>query len=108
VESKNLFSGIPVHLPEEFVEVLAEGTGIRIERIASRGHASPPDFWYDQKEAEWVLLLSGSARIRFEGESEPLTLTPGDYLDIPARARHRVEDTDPLADTVWLAVHYRK
>ena len=36
-------------------------SGIRIERIVSRGHTSPPDFWYDQPQAEWVIVLAGSA-----------------------------------------------
>ena len=32
---------------------------------------------------------------------------PGDYVNIPAHKRHRVEWTTPDAPTVWLAVHYR-
>jgi cupin 2 domain-containing protein len=30
----------------------------------------------------------------------------GDYVEIPAHTRHRVEWTDPDEDTVWLAVYY--
>jgi cupin 2 domain-containing protein len=30
---------------------------------------------------------------------------PGDWLEIPARCRHRVAWTDPNQETVWLAVH---
>ena len=53
--------------------------GMRIERIVSLGQASPPGFWYDQDEAEWVLLLAGAARLRFADESEDRVLGPGDF-----------------------------
>jgi cupin 2 domain-containing protein len=81
--------------------------GARIERIVSTGQASPPGFWYDQEQAEWVLLLSGSAGLLIEGEDAPRVLGPGDYVEIPARKKHRVEWTDPKEPTVWLAVHAR-
>ena len=75
-------------------------------QCTSRGHASPEGFWYEQATHEWVLLVSGAARVRFEGDAEAVAMTPGDYLHIPARRRHRVEWTAPDVDTVWLAVHY--
>ncbi len=53
------------------------------------------------------MLLSGAARLRFADEDEPRHLGPGDWVDIPAHCRHRVEWTDPDQPTVWLAVHYR-
>lgn len=93
-------------MKDEFVEELLNAGGIRIERIVSRGQNSPDDFWYDQPENEWVVVLSGSAGILLEGEDEPLTLGPGDYLDIPAHAKHRVVWTDKKYDTLWLAVFY--
>jgi cupin 2 domain-containing protein len=34
-------------------------------------------------------------------------LKTGDFVDLPAHTRHRVEWTDPAAATVWLAVFYR-
>jgi cupin 2 domain-containing protein len=81
---------------------------LRIERIVSTGQASPPGHWYDQDRVEWVILLRGSAAILFEGESAPRLLAPGDYLLIPAHARHRVEWTASDRPTVWLAVHCRE
>ena len=84
--------------------MLLSEPGIRIERIVSLGHASPEGFWYDQEEGEWVLLLKGAARLRFEG-GEPIELQPGSFVNIPAHRRHRVEWTDPGGPTVWLAVH---
>jgi len=100
----NLFANLPAQLPDEVVEVLTSSGLIRIERIVSRGHASPPGFWYDQEWDEFVLLLTGAARLEFE--SGNLEMKPGDYLLIPAHRRHRVAWTDPATATVWLAVHY--
>lgn len=103
----NLFASIPDELSEELFEPLAEGEGrFRIERIVSRGHRSPDGFWYESESTEWVALLRGSALLRFEQESEPVALAPGDWCEIPARCRHRVEATAPDEDSVWLAVHW--
>jgi cupin 2 domain-containing protein len=101
----NLFDEIPSDLPTELVQVLVTTPDFRIERIVSRGHASPEGFWYDQERPEWVLVLQGAAQLRFEGE-EPLDMLPGDFVNIPAHKRHRVEWTDPNQPTIWLAVHY--
>ena len=102
----NLFADIPVDLPGELTQILLSLPGIRIERIVSLGHASAEGFWYDQETHEWVLLLAGTARLRFEGE-EPIDLRPGSFVNIPAHRRHRVEWTDPNQTTIWLAVHYQ-
>ncbi len=100
----NLFAGLPAGAgTEQFVELLSR-PGLRIERIVSTGHASPPGFWYDQPQAEWVLVLQGEARLAFEDEPEPRRLQAGDFVDIAPRRRHRVEST--ATPTVWLAVHY--
>lgn len=88
---------------EQFVELLSR-PGLRIERIVSTGQASPPGFWYDQPQGEWVLLLQGEARLAFEDEPASRLLKPGDFVDIVPHRRHRVEST--AATTVWLAVHY--
>lgn len=102
----NLFSGITDSSAQERFDDLLARPGVRIERIVSSGQSSPPDFWYDQDEGEWVLLLSGSAGLRLEHESQTRVLRPGDFLDIPAHCRHRVEWTDAGQPTVWLAVFY--
>jgi cupin 2 domain-containing protein len=101
----SLFDAIPFDLPRELIEVLADGPGLRIERIVSLGHTTPEGAWFDQEEHEWVLLLSGSARMVFEGEP-PFMLLAGDFLSIPARCRHRVDWTDPDRPTVWLAIYH--
>jgi len=103
----NLFAGLSEAAAAEEVATLLAAPGLRIERIVSTGQASPPGFWYDQDEAEWVVLLKGSAALLFEGETAPRVLRPGDYLQIPAHRRHRVEWTAQHEATVWLAVHCR-
>ena len=100
----NLLSSIPAALPTELTETLVQATHVRIERIVSRGHASPPDFWYDQSENEWVLLMRGAARLRFEDEL--IEMKPGDFVNIAAHRKHRVEWTAPDEATIWLAVYY--
>ena len=102
----SLFDNIPEHLPNEVFENLCSSDTAKVERIVSRGHASPEGFWYDQPENEFVLLVKGSARVRIQGDEQDIDMTPGDYLIIPAHAKHRVERTDPDVDTIWLAVHY--
>ena len=62
----NLFAGIPPEMPEEVFQEILRTETFRIERIVSRGQASPPGFWYDQETDEWVLLVSGSATLRFD------------------------------------------
>ena len=98
--------GIPAALPSEHVALLAVGGGVRVERIVSRGHVSPPGFWYDPDEDEWVMLVAGAARLEIEGEGE-IELRPGDWIDLRRSQRHRVSFTDPERDTIWLAVFRR-
>lgn len=102
----NIFDDIPKSLPTELFQTLITTHNVRIERIVSDGHATPVDSWYDQAWDEWVLLLSGSAGIVFEAESQEHKLKAGDYLLIPAGCRHRVAWTDPHVQTVWLALHF--
>ncbi|MBN2700274.1 MAG: cupin domain-containing protein [Methylothermaceae bacterium] len=103
---KNLFTHLPDTLPEEWFQALLSGNRFRLERIVSLGHATPAGQWYDQARHEWVVLLSGSAGLYFEGEDTVQVLHPGDFIDIPAHRRHRVEWTDPEEKTIWLALHY--
>ena len=106
--SGNLFAGLAEATggSERFEELLVR-PGFRVERIISTGQASPPGFWYDQDVAEWVVLLSGAAELQFEDEAAPRKLTPGDWIDIAAHRRHRVNWTAPSQRSVWLAIHYR-
>ena len=103
----NIFSRVPLDLPEEIMEVLLQTEIFRLERIISTGQATPMGEWYDQDTHEWVLLLTGGAKLLFENDSKMIIMEPGDYQYIPAHCRHRVEWTDLAEPTIWLALHYR-
>lgn len=100
----NLFADLPEHLSDELFTTLLDATHVRIERIVSHGQASPEGFWYDQDQHEWVVVLTGAARLRFEYET--VEMKPGDFVPIPAHRKHRVEWTTPDEPTIWLAVYY--
>ncbi len=102
--TSNLFTDLPAALPEELFTTLLQAPDIRIERIVSHGHSSLPGFWYDQDQAEWVLVLQGAARLQFE--DRVLEMRPGDFVNIPAHQKHRVAWITPDEPTIWLAVHY--
>ena len=103
----NIFHPFESPPEDEVTETLASDEHFLFERIVSHGHTTPGDKWYDQPRDEWVVLLTGAARLRFEGDDEGLELRPGDSLKIPAHRRHRVEWTTPDEETVWLALHYK-
>jgi cupin 2 domain-containing protein len=84
MQIKNLFTPFIIESNEEQVEQLISGSQFRIERIVSTGQAMPPGEWYDQDDDEWVVLLSGAARLRIESETSEFELNPGDYCLIPA------------------------
>ena len=108
MKPENLLDNLPANLPEELFTTILQADGLRVERIVSQGHASPPGFWYDQEENELVMVLEGNAAVQFEGDAEPVELRRGSYLNIPAHAKHRVVWTDPNEKTVWLAIHYKE
>ncbi|MCX7737185.1 MAG: cupin domain-containing protein [Candidatus Kapabacteria bacterium] len=106
IKVENIFNNIPQDLTVEVFQDLLTQKNIRIERIISKGQKSPEGFWYDQDESEWVILLKGYAEIQFEDHQKPFILNAGDYLNIPAHKKHRVEKTDESEITIWLAIFY--
>ena len=66
----NIFTALPSAEAAEAFETIAASADVRIERIVSHGQATPEGEWLEQELDEWVLLLSGSAGILFEGDSE--------------------------------------
>jgi cupin 2 domain-containing protein len=99
---ENIFAGLPQKSGQEQFVTLFRNGSIRIERIVSHSHSSPPGFWYDQPEDEWVIVLRGNAILEIDG-GEFVGMNEGDYLVIPGGVRHRVHYTG--AKTVWLTVH---
>jgi len=88
---------------DEVVTPLLHGGSFRAEHITSSGNASPPDFWYDQDQPEWVALLQGTASIEFPDGT--VHLKAGDHLVIPEHLKHRVSSTS--ADATWFALHFQ-
>lgn len=105
--SGNVFGSLPTDKTREHFEPLLEAAGFKLERIVSFGQATPSGEWHDQDQAEWVILLQGSAGLRIEGEASLRELTTGDYVYLPAHCRHRVEWTRSDGETVWLALHHQ-
>ncbi len=105
---ENIFKNIPERLPEELIEKISgdDKKGITIERILSRGQASPPGFWYNQEKDEFVILVAGKAGLLFKDPEETVEMSAGDHITIPAGRPHRVEWTSDTEDSIWLAVHY--
>ena len=101
----NIFSNL-IDFKDETFETLLESENVKIERIVSDAHVSPKDFWYDQEDDEWVIVLQGSAVIGFDNQ-ESVSLGVGDYLHIKAHQKHMVEWTSEKEKTVWLAVHLK-
>jgi cupin 2 domain-containing protein len=107
VISGNIFDDAVGELRDEQIMRLLTAPNVKIERIVSRGQASPPDFWYDQDWAEWILLITGSAGLLFQDETDPLLLKQGSFIHIAAHRRHRVAWTDDKVPTIWLAIHFQ-
>ena len=68
MKKQNLFSEISGDMPDEIFEEIVTCEQVKIERIVSKGHASPDNFWYDQEKNEWVMVVKGRAVLVFEGE----------------------------------------
>jgi cupin 2 domain-containing protein len=102
IKIENIFRGTAGAIGAEEFATLLETEAVKVQRIVSHAAKSPEEFWYEQSYTEWVMVLRGHAVLEFEG-SERVELNEGDYLAIPAHARHRVNETGP--ETIWLVVH---
>ncbi len=101
-EIGNIYEHPQVGDAEAFYPLLT-AKACRLEKIVSYGQITPEGQWYDQDEEEWVMLIKGSASIRFDSLGV-MVLKAGDFLTIPAHLRHRVEACSD--DAIWLALHY--
>lgn len=100
----NIFEEIIIDKNEEkFFEIFKNET-IKIEKIVSNGQTSPQNFWYEQEENEFVLVLEGFAILQFEDKD--IELKKGDCLNIKAKQKHRVKFTSLDEPTIWFAVFY--
>jgi cupin 2 domain-containing protein len=104
IRVENLFVNLPEFSGSEESLSLVDTPSIKIQRIVSRSYSSPPGFWYDQDEDEWVMVVRGGATLEFEG-GELVRMKEGDYVTIPRHVKHRIQQTD--SNTIWLAIHVR-
>lgn len=101
----NIFD-LPAELPTaELFETLVNNDKVLIEKVVSSGQITPPDDWYDQEKAEWLIVLQGEGELSYEDGSR-IKLTSGDYLYIPAHKRHRVEYTSTEPPCIWLTIFF--
>lgn len=102
--NKNIFEVCPSDSgKEEFIDILKK-INIHIEKIVSHGQITPTNEPYIQEHDEWVLVLSGKAKLKLENKE--YTLDTGEYLFIPKDVKHWVTYTE--SPTIWLAVHLLK
>jgi len=100
-KSYSFLKNIPKESKEEVFETIINNENIKIERIVSYGQKSPENFWYDQEEDEFVLLIDGDATIEYD-DGSLFKLSKGDSIYIDAHQKHKVTHTSNPA--VWLAV----
>ena len=100
----NFFDKVTVDKENEIFLKIFENNNIKIEKIVSNGQTSPKNFWYEQKENEFVMVLDGFAILQFE--EKEVELAKGDSINIPAFVKHRVKYTSKKESTIWLAVFY--
>lgn len=103
---QNIFNDLKVKAGSEKIKILFENQSIKIERIVSNNSSSPKEFWYDQAQDEWVVIIQGEGVLEFAEKKTKLTLKKGDYYHIPAHLKHRVYETSSEEPTIWLAIHF--
>jgi cupin 2 domain-containing protein len=102
IKIENIFRGTAGVIGAEEFATLLETEAVKVQRIVSHAAKSPEEFWYEQSYTEWVMVLRGYAVLEFES-GQRIEMNEGDYLAVPAHARHRVDETGP--ETIWLVVH---
>ncbi|MBP7216297.1 MAG: cupin domain-containing protein [Candidatus Omnitrophica bacterium] len=101
----NIYFKLPRAQDKEIVQVILKNKKLLIEQIISGGQATEKGAWLKSTQDEWVLVLQGVGKLRFQSSSRLVTLRTGDYVYIPAHVAHRVEWTSKRKKTLWLAVH---
>lgn len=101
----SFLDNIPSSLHEEVFQTIIKNENVKIERIISYGQHTPQEFWYDQTEDEFVLVLEGEAKIAYDDENL-YHLKKGDSLYIKAHQKHQVRYTSN--PTIWLAIFISK
>jgi cupin 2 domain-containing protein len=102
----NIFYKIPTIEDKEIFQTILKNKKIKIERIVSWGQVNDKGKWLKEARDEWVMVLKGAAKLRFQKDNRLIKLMAGDYILIPANTAHRVEWTTLREKTIWLAVYF--
>jgi len=106
-ERKNFFEQKEVKDGKEDFSNIFSSRGLQIKRIISKGYRTPETKWLKDDTDEFVILLRGSASIRFfNGEIK--RMKSGDYLHIPSGTKHKVTYTSKKPCCYWLAIHFKQ
>ena len=97
----NFIDYIPNDSTNEIFQTIVKNDNIKIERIISYGQTTPKDFWYNQDEDEFVYIVQGDAKIKYNNGTIH-TLNTNDSLYIKAHQKHQVVYTDN--PTIWLTI----
>jgi cupin 2 domain-containing protein len=105
---KNIFdiAKIPANSEEEILESIYTNGNILIERIISAGQVTPDGIWLEEDYEEWVILLQGNSKIKFDG-GKTIEMEKGDYIIIPPNTKHKVIYTSTVPYCIWLAIHIK-
>jgi cupin 2 domain-containing protein len=90
---------------ENYSKILL-GNSFHLEKIISKGYATPENKWIIEKTNEFVMLLKGKAELLFEN-GQNIKLSEGDYLVIPKYTKHKVTRTSRKPICYWLTIHYK-
>ena len=101
----NIYSKIPPVRKKELLQSLLATKKFKIERIVSQGQSTPNGTWLTDARDEWVMVVKGAGVLRFRKNKRVIQMKAGDYLFIPARTGHRVEETAAKEKTIWLVVY---
>jgi cupin 2 domain-containing protein len=103
----NLYA-LPATTDHEVFGDLLKRPGLRIERIVSTGQCQPAGFLVRpgrRRMGGGCCRARRSCAFADEGGSPP-PAQAGDFVDIAAQRRHRVDWTPADQTTIWLAVFY--
>lgn len=100
------FTKVPAKSDEELFESIFDSRNVLIERIVSTGQVTPDGIWLEEDYDEWVILLQGNSKIKFD-EGKTIEMEKGDYIVIPANTKHKVIHTSEIPYCIWLAIHIK-
>jgi cupin 2 domain-containing protein len=105
MDNFSFLDNIPIESSDEIFETIVTNEKVKIQRIISYGQITKDYYWYDQDEDEFVMILEGDAKIKYD-DGSIYSLSKGDSLYIKAHQKHQVVYTSNPA--IWLAIFINK